>query len=48
MNSSVNPLSAFMRQPKIYIRLPSGGNYWPEGSIEIPETGELPVYQRGA
>jgi hypothetical protein len=48
MNSSVNPLSAFMRQPKIYIRLPSGGNYWPEGSIEIPETGELPVYSMTA
>jgi hypothetical protein len=48
MNSSVNPLSSFMRQPKIYIRLPSGGEYWPEGSIEIPETGELPVYSMTA
>lgn len=48
MNSPVNPLSAFMRQPKIYIRLPSNGEYWPEGSIEIPETGELPVFSMTA
>jgi len=38
----------FMRQPKIYIRLPSGGQFWPEGSIDIPETGELPVFSMTA
>jgi hypothetical protein len=38
----------FMRQPKIYIRLPSGGEYWPEGSLEMTETGELPVYSMTA
>ena len=48
MNSPVNPLASFMRQPKIYIRLPSGGEYWPEGSVDIPETGELPVYSMTA
>jgi hypothetical protein len=48
MNSPVNPLSSFMRQPKIYIRLPSRGEYWPEGSIELPETGELAVYSMTA
>jgi len=40
----VNPLQKHFRQPKIYIRLPSGGKYWPAGSIEMPENGELPVY----
>ena len=48
MNSTVNPLSMFMRQPKIYIRLPSGGEYWPAGSLEMSETGEFPVYSMTA
>lgn len=39
-----NPLAKHLRQPKIYIRLPSGGKYWPKGSIELPESGEFPVY----
>jgi len=43
-----NPLAMYMRQPKIYIRLPSGGQYWPVGSIEIPENGQLPVYSMTA
>jgi hypothetical protein len=43
-----NPLVGMMRQPKIYIRLPSGGNFWPEGSIDMPENGEFPVYSMTA
>jgi len=43
-----NPLSGFMRQPKIYIKLPSGGAFWPRGSIDIPETGDLAVYSMTA
>ena len=39
-----NPLEKYFRQPKIYITLPSKGAYWPPGSIEMPENGELPVY----
>lgn len=39
-----NPLKKYFRQPKIHIPLPSKGNYYPEGTIEIPETGEFPVY----
>lgn len=39
-----NPLSNYMRQPKIYINLPSQGNYWPPGSIDMPENGIFPVY----
>ena len=43
-----NPLSRFMRQPKIYITLPSLGKYWPPGTIEIPESGQLAVYSMTA
>jgi hypothetical protein len=39
-----NPLSGYFRQPEIYIQLPSKGNYWPEGTLELSVTGELPVY----
>jgi hypothetical protein len=37
-----------MRQPKIYIPLPSQGNFWPENSIDMPENNELPVYSMTA
>jgi hypothetical protein len=43
-----NPLTKFMRQPKIYISLPSEGKYWPPGSIEIPENEQLAVYSMTA
>ena len=43
-----NPLTMFMRQPKIYIRLPSGGKFWPIGALEMTETGEFPVYSMTA
>lgn len=43
-----NPLTGFMRQPKIYIRLPSNGIYWEKGSIDMPETKELAVYSMTA
>ena len=43
MNSS-NPLAKHFRQPQIHIKLPSGGQWWPEGSLTMPATKELPVY----
>ena len=46
--NAVNPLMSFMRQPKIYIRLPSNGEFWPEGSLDVSETGEYPVYSMTA
>jgi len=45
---NINPLTNYMRQPKIYIRLPSNGEYWPEGSLIHSETGEYPVYSMTA
>lgn len=43
-----NPLAAFMRQPKVYIALPSGGQYYPPQAIDIGETGQLAVYSMTA
>lgn len=40
----VNPLMKHFRQPVLYIKLTSEGTYWPEGALEIPITGDLPVY----
>jgi predicted nucleic acid-binding protein len=40
----INPLQKYYRQPKIYIRLPSSGNFYPPGSLVKTENGEYPVY----
>lgn len=39
-----NPLKKYYRQPKQFIRLPSGYKYYPEGTIDVPESGEVAVY----
>jgi bacterioferritin-associated ferredoxin len=44
MSQSNNPLKQFFRQPAVYIKLPSSGEYWEQGAVNIPETQELPVY----
>ncbi len=44
MLQTSNPLQQFFRQPAIYIRLPSNGQHWPPGSLDMPANGELPVY----
>jgi hypothetical protein len=41
---SNNPLRQYFRQPAIYIRLPSQGKFYPQGTINLPPTGELPIY----
>lgn len=41
---SNNPLKQYFRQPAIYIKLPSGGNFYPDGTLDMPPNGELPVY----
>ena len=43
MNSN-NPLSKHFRHPSIHFKLPSGGRYWPEGSLNLPINGEIPIY----
>ena len=38
-----NPLTKYLRQPAIYLKLPSEGKYWEQGSLDMPLNGELPV-----
>lgn len=38
-----NPLKQYFRQPAIYIRLPSQGQFYPKGTLNMPANGELPV-----
>lgn len=39
-----NPLQKYFRQVKNYMRLPSRGKFYPAGVLDMPATGELPVY----
>lgn len=39
-----NPLSKYFRQPAIYIKLPSNGEFWPTDSLELPLNRELAIY----
>ena len=40
---SMNPLTNYLRKPEIYVKLPSNGKWWPDGSIEIPPNQEIPI-----
>jgi hypothetical protein len=39
-----NPLKQYFRRPAIYLKLPSGGKYYPTGTIDIPVNGEVPIF----
>ena len=39
-----NPLKKYFRQPKLYVRLPSSGNFYPPGALEPTQNMEFPVY----
>jgi hypothetical protein len=38
-----NPLSQYFRHPKFQIELPTGGKFWPEGTLELKEGKFLEV-----
>lgn len=42
--SKSNPLAQYFRQPKIFIKLPSKGQFYSPGSLDYSQTGEYPVY----
>ena len=48
MHNPANPLSRHFRQPKLYIRLPSGGQFYPDGALDRTTNGEYPVYSMTA
>ena len=39
-----NPLKKYYRQPKQFVTLPSKYEFYPEGTIEVPESKEIAVY----
>lgn len=39
-----NPLAAWFRQPKIYVRLPSRGKFYPQNALDRSANEEYPVY----
>lgn len=39
-----NPLFKHFRQPAIYLKLPSQGKFYPDGSLDISVTGDIPIY----
>jgi len=43
-NIEQNPLSAYYRQPKIYVQLPSNGEFYPQGSLDESTDGQYAVY----
>ena len=43
-----NPLKKYFRQAKLHVTLPSEYKFYPPGSIDVPETGELEVFSMTA
>jgi hypothetical protein len=44
MSIDNNPLKQYFRRPAIYLKLPSGGKDYKPGVLDMPESGELPVF----
>jgi hypothetical protein len=43
-----NPLAGWFRQPKIYVRLPSKGKFYPQNALDRSANDEYPVYSMTA
>lgn len=44
MTQTSNPLRKYFRQPAIHLKLPSKGNFYPPGAIDLPPNGDIPIY----
>ena len=44
IGTNTNPLKKYYRQVKQFVKLPSGYKFYPQGAIEVPESGEVGVY----
>lgn len=44
ITNMTNPLKQYFRRPAIYMKLPSEGKFYSEGSIDLPDNKELPIY----
>ncbi len=42
--SKTNPLAGYFRQPKMYVKLPSGGKFYLDGALDRSQIDEYPVY----
>jgi len=43
-----NPLSQWYRQPKLYVKLPSKGKFYPSGALDLSSNDEYAVYSMTA
>lgn len=39
-----NPLTGYFRKPEVYVSLPSKGNYYAPGALDLPQNGEIGVF----
>ena len=44
MTDNTNPLAGHFRQPKLYVKLPSGGQFNNKEALDMPENGELAIF----
>jgi len=44
IQQQANPLAGWYRQPKIYVTLPSGGRFYPPGTLDVSSNEQYAVY----
>ena len=44
MENNQNPLVGYFRKPEVYISLPSRGNYYKPGILDLPPNGEIGIF----